>query len=467
MQGSLDEKLSSEDLSLDMEGAASCLDAQKVKENSNNVERGNASDISVPCTEDHIDGNVDLGNTLNVESRLPPMKSTAAEEEIIEKMDYLEKEEIHDNTTIPFIVDLTDTHTGLESSVNVDKSHLEPTPNSMQSTATEDKDIFEISLTPLKRSTPRTSLVPFPQNYPCENDKSFNLSHHSPKDNNNIKLSQQRCSVSLNKDKISLQDTLPMLAEHGPDVEQNSIVLSQDHHKKHSALEGNVSTELCRTCKKHIVASDIMSETDNTPRNCASTLIKKSVSIQVDPRKLGILTTKWIQVKGPRLAEVGVQADPVPSPETELAENLDTQIPVSECPAFLPKVFVDKEMQTIIQIKRDKSSQTGEVNLKEENRLSQPLWHMISLSGLPKRKEYSAPGKKYKMSIAGDDNEKKNTIDNVTESSNEEKSITKEKKLFHGRPLVKGKITKPIEIPLDAVVSLLDPAFQDPRLVSN
>ncbi|XP_063887006.1 uncharacterized protein LOC135114821 isoform X2 [Scylla paramamosain] len=483
LQGSLDEKLSNGDLSVDVEDAIPHVDAEEMKENTKNFEIGNtADDIAVPCTEDHIDGDGDLVNTLNVEPSPPSMKGTAAEEEVSEKISFIEKEKIADNTTIPFTGDCIDAYTDLESTVNVNESNLEPSCNSMQSTVTEDKNILEISFTPLKRSTPRTSLVPLPQNYLCENENSFDVSHHSPKDSNisDIKHNQQRCSVSPNKDKICLQVNPSLLAEHGPDVEQNSIVTIQDYHKKHGLSEDNASTELNNTCKKHHLTSDVMlSETDNAPCNSASTLIKKSVSIQgslikksvsvqVNPRKLGILTTKWVQVKGPRLTEVGVQADALPSYEIERAENFDAQIAVSGCAGPFPKVFADKEVQTIIQKKRDKNSQTSEVDLKEENQSSQPLWNIISLSGLPKRKKNSAPGKKPKMkSIAVDDNEKKNALDNGLEDSNAEKSITKGKRLFHGHPMVKGKMAKPVEIPLDAVVSLQDPAFQDPRLISN
>ncbi|KAK8401898.1 hypothetical protein O3P69_001181 [Scylla paramamosain] len=57
----------------------------------------------------------------------------------------------------------------------------------------------------------------------------------------------------------------------------------------------------------------------------------------VNPRKLGILTTKWVQVKGPRLTEVGVQADALPSYEIERAENFDAQIAVSGCAGPLPQ----------------------------------------------------------------------------------------------------------------------------------
>ncbi|XP_045118130.1 uncharacterized protein LOC123508449 [Portunus trituberculatus] len=451
LQGSLDEKLSCGDLLVDVEDAIPHLSTEEIKENANNFEKRN---MASPCTKDHTDGNVDLGNTLNEEPS-PAMKNAAEEEG--EKFSYLEKEKFADNTTIPFIGDCKGAHTGLESAVNnVDKSNLEPSRYSMQSIVTEDKNILEISFNPSKRSTPKTSLVPFPKNYLCENDNSFNVSHHSPKDSNisNIAHNQQRSSISLEGgNKISQE-------KHCPDKEPNSIVMSQDHHKMHGRPEGNMPTELSNICKQHNLISDIMSaESDNAPCNSASTLIKKSVSIQVNPRKLGILTTKWVQVKGPRLTEVGVQAD-LPTYETEQTKSFDAQLDISGCADTLPKVFADKEMQTVIQNKRDKSSQTGEVNLKIENQPSQPLWNIISLSDLPKRKKNRAFREKDQMkSVAGDDNEK-NALDNGFESSNAEKSIARGKKLFHGRPMAKGKMTKPVEIPLDAVARMQDPRIQ-------
>lgn len=231
--------------------------------------------------------------------------------------------------------------------------------------------------------------------------------------------------------------------------------------KGHSGAEGrNVKETSLAHHKQHCHKDDL----PNSHRSSRVVLHQHSIGIQVTPKKLGIVSSKWVQVKVPRQIQVGVQTEPLPSHETVQVENLETQTHDEGYVGCLSKTFADKEAQTIIKNKRDTSSQTGNENVATENQPSQPLWRVISLSGIPKRRKYFAPVKKYKMNNNVDNAQEENNnsgkeLENISTETSDQKG-----KHFHGRPMLKGKTTQPLEIPLNCVGRLSDSALQDPRV---
>ena len=346
---------------------------------------------------------------------------------------------------------LEDVGVDLGSTFDKDRSFIEPSNTSQKSTVTGNKNTLEITLTPLKNNTLKTSHISPKKRYYSENEKSFKVASYPSKDCNfnAEKHNQKTCSVPPKEDKISVQDVLSLSKELDLKKDKNFLETSQAHHKNHCLHEDNIPS-----------GSTLSYRSTGT-----STLVhQQSISVQVTPKKLGFHVSKWVQFNGPRRIEVAVQTEPLPSYETVQLENLETQI-YTGC---LSKTFADKEAQTLIKAKRDASSQTGTVDLGAGDQSSQPVWKMISLSAVPKRKKHLAPGKKSKMKIdIGNDQEESNNIDKVLEDGSIESSTLKEKQHFHGNPLLKGKASMPVEIPLNSVMSLHDPVFQDPRLLSK
>lgn len=376
--------------------------------------------------------------------------------------------EITNDDTILFTVDDKDANCDLGTTFNADKSLIEANPTSHKGTVTGDKNTI-VTLTPMKKSSLKTRHTS-PKNNPSEHKKTLKVSHSSPKDCNfsEQKHNQQTCPVSKKENKSLLQEIRSLPKEHNLSEERNSIETSHAHHKQHFLHKDDLPMGSSHTYHKkhHLSENVISSETGYTSHSSMSALVQQqSISVQVTPRKLGILASKWVQVKVPRQIEVGIQTEPLPSHETLKIENLVTQTHVKGYVGCLPKAFADKEAQTIIKTIRETSSQTGSVNLRTENQPPQPLWRMISLSGVPNRKNHWAPGRKSKMKNNIDnDQEESNNLGKRLENSSTESSTLKGRRHFHGRPMLKGKMTKPLEIPLDSVVGFLDSALQDPRL---
>lgn len=272
---------------------------------------------------------------------------------------------------------------------------------------------------------------------------------------------------SLHKDK-SPQKNSNKTSEESPQNKEGSLVeASQNYHKKHNPGEDKGLRKIHNACQKKstFIKDKIPTETYlsfKSPEGRGVTQV--DASMQVTPRKLGIYLNKWAQVKLPRKAEQGVQTEFLLNSGAPQTKSSGTQTHF-QGHGHLSSASIEKEVQTVLIIKKDKSTQVDH-KAKTGSQPSHLVWKMVSVSGLPKECNHWAHGSKWEVKNWGrtrkDNNHK--ALGESLEDSEAESDGRKDGWLFHGRPLLNNDQTKPVDIPLDCLASLNDFALLDPRL---
>lgn len=373
-------------------------------------------------------------------------------------------------------INLEEKNTVVKNVVSDSKNQLEIKHNSPKSNLAGDENL-SIKHTPPKK-IPHESPLPQANSTPPKdsditaNINTFDCNVESPKgDSTNGSETPVISYVSwkqysLCKDKSPKKNSDKLLKEFPPNNDGCPAKTSQSGLKKHSPGKDKESREMHHACQKNNtpIKDKIPLEgyvSFKSPKGKAVNQV--DVCMQVTPKRLGIYTNKWVQVKLPRRAEQEVQTELFLNSRAPQTKNSSTQTHF-QGHGSLSSAFTDKEVQTILIIQKDKSIQV-DCKAKTVDHPS-PVWKMVSVSGLPRRWKNLTPGSQCKGKYK-DGTQKGNNYDTFIESLEGSKVDSDGRKngwFFHGRPLLNNDEMKPVDIPMDYLASSDDHALLDPRM---
>lgn len=343
------------------------------------------------------------------------------------------------------VLSLEGENTEVKNAIGADENKVEIKCNSPKSNPERKRRLTRPIYIPPKKISKKNALsqvsIDSPKYHAITGDKITTKNNgKSPKENNTNKQNtkgkklQKLSNMPLKKDQqnnVSSPVKAGQTSQKNPSCSKN-IGIGEANHSSHintSCTEVKISPETCSSCKRPIVTE--------TPDN-----------EQVKSKVLGIDETKQIKIQHFQETEQGVQRETLLNSIVPLIESTGTQT------NLLSYEFVDKEVQTMLVIKKDKSIQSV-LKLKKRHKQSHSEWKLITLSCIPMKKHRD------------DDTQKEEHWNSPSETelhdSDVDKKVSIDNFLFHGRPTVKKEMM-PVDIPLKCLTGPCDPPLLDPRL---